>query len=284
MPSATADAAAVARAVARALALHAAALSADLDAIAADHEAHLAALGAAAAATPSEVQPSPSGIDGATLADQERAGSAEALADVPAASPAVAVLLTEIAASRAAHADRLAATGPFDRTTSVVTPTGAAGASAAGATPSGTRPTPVEVDTSPAAAAERDALGRVVADAHAAVYGYGVVAATATPTHRENVRAAWDQVRVVRDRYTEALVALGGRAPAALPGYRVEVSDPADPLELAARLESGLTTRLVATVAQASASLRPHLAADAVDAARRAQAWGAAPAALPGAG
>jgi Domain of unknown function (DUF4439) len=90
-----------------------------LAAVSADHRAHLAALGAPGAPTgsPSAAAPpsgsptrsaSSGGPDPTSMIDRERSGAQEALDDVVAISPGLAVLLARIAASRMAHADLLA--------------------------------------------------------------------------------------------------------------------------------------------------------------------------------
>src|SRR5204863_575107 len=95
-----------------------------LDTVVADHRAHLGALGAAAASGPGpssdpptpSAAPTPSGsarppsvVDLPGMVDRERAAAQGALDDVGPVSPGLAALLARIAASRAVHADLLAA-------------------------------------------------------------------------------------------------------------------------------------------------------------------------------
>ena len=280
-PDAEADAEALRRTVQQARVLRTAAVTAGQDAIGADHAAHLVALGAELSPTAPPVPPSPSvspgptagtQTDAAGLAELERDAAGQALAEVASVSAPVAVLLTEVAASRAGHADRLAGTTPFQD------PAVAAPPAASPAT------SPVPIDDSPAAAAERDALARLVADTHAAVYGYGVVTARVPPGARAAATASWQAHRAMRDRATDALGRAGGRAPAASPGYDVGVVDgPSTAAGLAVRVENAMTTRLLATLAQVSPSLRTELATEVVATVRRAQAWGGQVPALPGA-
>ena len=260
------DAAAVTRAVQTSRSLRSGAQAAGDAEVAADHGAHLTALGASPDGGPTAAIP---------VGDQAGAeldGAMQALADVRGTSPEVAVLLTRIAASRAAHADRLGGAG--SAAPRAEQPDG----SAASATPSPSGP----AGTADVAAA-REALARLVADAHAAVFGYGVVTARVADADREQAERYWQEHRRLREEAVEAMIALDGRAPAALAAYDVGALDDAQAVrDLAARIDAAMTTRLLTTLAQVDGTLRSVFAADAVAAVRRVQAWGGTVAALPG--
>ncbi len=273
-----ADAAALARAVDRARLL----LSLGSDGstvqsrITQDTRAHLAALGAPESA----VGPSAS-ADVADVADQTTAeldGAAEALTDAADASPAFAVLLTRIAASRAVHADLLAGrdAGPLPVSTPDAGPSSSPEAS----------PSPAPFPSrspSTATSATRDALGRLITDAHAAVYGYGVVAARVADADRDRAETAWQQHGSALDVYIAALLDAGGRPPAAAPAYDLEPpADAGAAVALAARIEQAMTVRLLSTLAQTDPPLRRRIAEDAVRAVRATAAWGGEVAPLPG--
>jgi hypothetical protein len=235
--------------------------------LAADHRAHLDALGLSPDPDRAGAAPTPSPASGAALAANlipaaERDGSRQALADLPDLSPAVAVLLARIAASRAVHTDLLTGSG-----------TGSGTGSAERA--------PAEAD-----AAERATLGYLVAAEHAAVYGYGTLVGRLSTTDRGRGRAAWAWHTDRRDAYAGALAQAGGRVPAARPAYDLGTAD--DPgaaaaaaAALAGRIEQGVLTTLLNGIAQVGGGWRAVLGRDAVEAARRLEQWAGPVGALP---
>ncbi len=257
----SAEAAAVARTVARAVALLALSAPGGTTApharISADHRAHLVALGRVGSS------PRPGASSPATAAQlaAELAGATEALADVVSTSPAVAVLLTRIAAVRAVHADLLATRNRL------------------------AEPAPVSVPspTGSLDPAGRAALAALIRGEHAAVFGYGVITARVAAADRARIRRWWTDHQTRRDRYSAALAAAGGVVPAALPAYEVgTVATPAAAMTLAVSIERALLTTGLNALAQVDGAWRRSIAADAVETARRADRLGGALPALPG--
>ncbi|MGW4381539.1 ferritin-like domain-containing protein [Kitasatospora sp. NPDC004531] len=193
----------------------------------------------------------------ADLAAAERRTAGLRLADLAAASPALAGTLASVAASGAAHAAALGDTGPVAE----------------------------DLPSPPAAlpAADAGALQAVLAAEHAAVYGYGVVGAfLPTGPERENGRAAYAAHQSRRDAWQRLLTTAGASPTAAAPGYRLPF--PVDDAAGAARLAAHLETQLTAAYAElcATAAVRPQAAAALREAALRAAHWGADLPALPG--
>ncbi len=176
--------------------------------------------------------------------------------------PAVAVLLTRIAAVRAVHADLLATRYRL------------------------AEPPPVAVPfpTGSLDPAGRAALAALIRGEHAAVFGYGVITAQVSEADRVGTRRVWIDHQLRRDRYSAALEAAGGGVPAALPAYAVgAVATPAAAATLAVSIERALLTTELNALAQVGGPWRRSLAADAVETARRADRLGAELPALPGA-
>ncbi|MFF0394049.1 ferritin-like domain-containing protein [Kitasatospora sp. NPDC004615] len=198
----------------------------------------------------------------ADLAAAERRTAGLRLADLTAASPALAKALASVAASGAAHAAALGDTGPLTDD---------------GASPSPS-PAPVPLPT-----ADADALQSALAAEHAAVYGYGVVGAfLPVGPQREDGRAAYAAHQARRDAW-QRLLGTGGVSPtAAAPGYRLpfQVKDAATAAQLAAHLETQLTAAYADLCA--TTALRPQAAAALRESALRAVHWGADLPALPG--
>lgn len=289
-----------------------------------DHGAHLEALGTTtrpgAAGSASGVESSAgssapasgtaAGASGpvrtlAQLAAAERDAALTALADTPAASAPVAVLLARIAAARAVHADLLTP-GPVSAPSQVplespVTgATGATGSSPGAVIPSATAPTATAGQASGSAAGAsgapspgpapdeptRAAIAALVEGQHAAVFGYGVAVARLGTRDVAWARAAWQWHSRRRDAYSAALHQAGGRVPAARAAYDVGAAaaagaDEAEGVALAGRIERGLLSTLLAAVAQVEGPWRAILARDAAEAARRLERWAGPVAALP---
>ncbi|MBK5306651.1 MAG: ferritin-like domain-containing protein [Frankiaceae bacterium] len=88
-----------------------------------------------------------------------------------------------------------------------------------------------------------DRLVALVAAEHATVYGYGVLGARLDDVKRRAAQVAYDSHRARRDQVVAAVAAAGGTAPAPLPAYDVTVDDARAAMELAVRLEEGLSLR-----------------------------------------
>ncbi|MEV7181126.1 ferritin-like domain-containing protein [Kitasatospora sp. NPDC093679] len=248
----------------------------------ADVEEHRAAL-ASGLPTPSPSGPAPSSatasataataapaVGVAALAAAERRTAAERLADLEAASPALARLLASVAASGALHAGALGDPGPI-----------APPAAPTGAAPSGSasgRPAPLPTG---AVAALQAALSAE----HAAVYGYGVVGArTPAGPQRDAARAGYAAHQARRDALQRELDGAGATPAAAAAGYRLPfaVSDAAGAGRLAAHIETQLTAVWADAVAGTGGALRQTAATALRETALRAAQWGADLSALPG--
>ncbi|MFN8076969.1 MAG: DUF4439 domain-containing protein [Kineosporiaceae bacterium] len=189
--------------------------------------------------------------DVAQLAVQEAAAAQEAAAGAAATSSGLAVLLARIAAARAVHARLLGGRRP-------ALPT-AVGCTGAGCSV--------------------EALQALLAGQHAAVWGYGLVVARATPAGRRLAQPLWAEHEDVRDLLRAALETSGAEPVPAAPAYAVPAG--ASPRDLARRIEAG-TARLAAAAAGDGGSGTRALGAGLlVAAAVRQQAWGDTPA-LPG--
>lgn len=312
-----ADDAALARAVAttnRLLGLLAAATgvpAAVRAAVAADHRAHLVALGVPAAAVTATPTGTPTGTPAGTpaatptgtptgdaaaprpgpraLVAAERAAAKQALADAAGTGRPVAALLVRVAAARAVHADVLARAtdvavpGPVDAGTPAGSPTGSPTGSAGppAAAPSGLAALPT-LTPSPAtsrAADDLDALARLVDAEHAAVFAYALVVPRVAPARRARADAVWTEHRRSRDAVEALLVAAGTTPPAALPAYAVD--PPATPraaAALAADVEAGVARVAAWSAGRGSGEVRALAGTVAVAAARRRAEWlGAVP-------
>lgn len=86
-------------------------------------------------------------------------------------------------------------------------------------------------------------LSSLVEAEHAAVYGYGVLGARLDEATRRAAALAFDGHRLRRDQAAAALRDRGGDVPVALPAYDVTVSNRAQALALAVRLEVGMGQR-----------------------------------------
>ncbi|MFC8721030.1 ferritin-like domain-containing protein [Kitasatospora sp. NPDC057198] len=199
----------------------------------------------------------------ADLAAAERRTAELRLADLAAASPALARTLASVAASGAAHAAALG-----DTTAPAPVPSPSASSSSS--------PEPLPT-------ADADALQAALAAEHAAVYGYGVVGAflPAGP-QREDARGTYAAHQARRDTWQRVLAAGGASPTAAAAGYRLPF--PVKDADSAARLAAHLETQLTAAYADLAAhpAFRDPAAAALRESALRAAHWGADLPALPG--
>jgi len=278
----------------------------------ADHTAHLAALGAPAGAFPASSTAPPATFttppaDPGGQLDQEWAAGREALRDaLDADVDGFAVLLARIAACRAVHADLLATTlkrkalpaliaaDPVITTPSTPTPSGTA------VTP-GSSPSPIETSAPAATPTEsptetptgtptdpsddwQQALDRLLAGEHAAVFAYPLVIAQLSGSGRDRAQALWLAHQASRNELTELLVDAGAEPAVAEPAYRV--SRPADAKaarRLGAAVEGGLVALAGDALAVGEDRRRRELASDhLVLAARRSAQWSGRAIALPG--
>ncbi|MFD8598528.1 ferritin-like domain-containing protein [Kitasatospora sp. NPDC059646] len=236
---------------------------------------HREALARSLPASPPSASPGASASAVRTVADlaaSERRTAGLRLADLAAASPALARTLAAVSASGAAHAAALGDTGPV-----------AADGPAPSATPSPSASPSGSATPAALASADSDALQAALAAEHAAVYGYGVVGAfLPVGPQREDGRAAYAAHQARRDAW-QRLLATGGVSPtAAAPGYRLpfQVTDAASAGRLAAFLETQLTAAYADLCA--APALRAQAAAALRESALRAAHWGADLPALPG--
>ncbi|NLV78440.1 MAG: ferritin-like domain-containing protein [Rhodococcus sp.] len=94
--------------------------------------------------------------------------------------------------------------------------------------------------SSPELGSEQQSLIDALAVEHAAVFGYGVVAAFADPGRADEVAADTAAHRARRDATVDTLTAAGVTPPVAAPGYTVPfpVADPVQAAELAVQIET----------------------------------------------
>jgi hypothetical protein len=90
---------------------------------------------------------------------------------------------------------------------------------------------------------ELDLLADLLAAEHAAVYGYGVLGARLDDAARRVALAASDLHRARRDGLAAQLRSRGAEPVPGLPAYDVAVSDAAEAVDLAVRLEEGMALR-----------------------------------------
>ncbi|MER8188002.1 ferritin-like domain-containing protein [Kitasatospora sp. NPDC094015] len=234
----------------------------------------------------------------AALAAAERQTATARLADLAAASPALAKLLASVSAAGAVHAGRLGDTGPVGPATAPATAAPSGAASPTGPTTApGTAPTSAPAgapaggsaapSAQPSALPSTGAAGAqsALAAEHAAVYGYGVVCAfLPVGKPRDDGRTDYLAHQARRDGWQRLLGAGGASPTPAAAGYRLplQVKDGATAGQLAAHIETRLTTVYADLVGTGTGPLRLQ-AADALrESALRAQHWGAEPPALPG--
>jgi hypothetical protein len=254
--------------------------------IAAEHEEHLRALGVLDRASLPTTGPTPVPPGAAGQRAAEWDGAQAALRDALDAGPGLAALLARIAAARVLHADAVAGAAPGGpapparldpaaspaRSTSTGGPVGAAAptASTAGGAD---LPEPA-----------REALGRLLAGEHAAVFAYPLVVARCAAARRDRARQLWRAHVAERDALERLLISGGADPPAPAAAYDVgpPPDDAAAAAKLAATVESGLAALAVPAVAATTGGARLVSARALVTASRRATAWGGSPGALPG--
>ena len=135
---------------------------------------------------------------------------------------------------------------------------------------------------------EVELLAVLLAAAHAAVYGYGVLGARLDEPARRTARSAVDAHRARRDALSARLRERGADPAPGLAAYDVAVADRPQALALAVRLEEGMAVRWRDLVGGTDdQALRRQALSGLQDAAVRAATWrrlaGAGPAvAVPG--
>lgn len=130
--------------------------------------------------------------------------------------------------------------------------------------------------SSPELGSEQQALVDALEAEHAAVFGYGVVAAFADPSRAEAVAEDTAAHRARRDATAEALRAASVEPPVAAPGYTVPfpVTDPASAAQLADQIESDTAVAWRSVVERArSESTRAGAVEALTEAAVRAARW-----------
>ncbi|WP_354640514.1 ferritin-like domain-containing protein [Kitasatospora camelliae] len=246
------------------------------------------------AATASSTAPADPPASVAALAAAERETAGARLADLDAASPELARLLAAVSASDAVHAALLGDTAPIAAANPAGLPSPAASAAAAtgtagtaaGATPAAAPSTGGPSPTAaPLPSPDAASLQSVLSAEHAAVYGYGVVGAfLPAGAQREDGRGTYAAHQARRDSWQRLLSGRGASPTAAAAGYRLPfaVKDAATAGQLAAHIESQLTTVYADLVTASPGPLRAEAAAALRECALRAVHWGAELPALPG--
>lgn len=128
------------------------------------------------------------------------------------------------------------------------------------------------------------ALQTALANEHAAVYGYGVLAVRLTGPQREAARNAYDTHRARRDILVGLIEAQGDKPVAAAPAYAIPfpVNTSADATRLAAQLEQRLGASYADVVESSSGDTRRTGLEWLTDAAVRAVRWSGTSVAFPG--
>ena len=314
----------VSRTAAEALALRVGALGVALDRprsaavmrrIADDHAEHARALGfavpavgttpgaapgsapATAGGVAAEASPDPAAttapVQPVTQQEAEWSGAANAARDVQAATdPGLAALLARIAASRAVHSDLVAVASGLHKQPTVLTPAPqptplpAPAGMVTRSAPPATAATPVPTVSPTLGPADRDALNRLLAGEHAAVFAYPLIVARCAANRKALAAIFWQQHLALRDRLAAQLAAAGTQPVAAQAAYDVGPvpATSGAAARLAVRVENGLAALAVDAVAATTGVLRGLAAAQLVSAARRAVAWGGTGVPLPGGG
>lgn len=119
---------------------------------------------------------------------------------------------------------------------------------------------------------------------HAAVYGYGVLAAKLAGDQRRQALVDLTGHERVAEQLSGVLDQAGLDVPPAAPAYRLDepVTDARQAVALAARLESSLAALDAALVADSTGELRAVAVDLLLARALAAYRWGAAPTAFPG--
>ncbi|MBD0692686.1 hypothetical protein BG452_11210 [Streptomyces sp. CBMA123] len=120
---------------------------------------------------------------------------------------------------------------------------------------------------------------------HAAIYGYGVVGAhLPDDQQRADARTAYAAHQAQRDAWQRLITGLGATPAPAAGGYQLPfpVTDTTTATQLAAHLETRLTTVYADLVAEFPTPHRPTAATALRDCALRAHHWGAPDTPFPG--
>lgn len=133
-------------------------------------------------------------------------------------------------------------------------------------------------------AAPTEALQQVLATEHAAVYGYGAIAAQTGGEQKRAALNAFDVHRARRDRLRALVVAAGGTPVEAALAYRLPfaVTTPQAAVRLAADTERELALALGALVEAGGLEERQFAAAALQDCAVRETYWRGRPPSFPG--
>ncbi|MFB7667868.1 DUF4439 domain-containing protein [Kitasatospora sp. NPDC056138] len=220
----------------------------------------------------------------AALAAAERQAAGARLADLDAASPALARLLASVSASDALHAAALGDTGQITVPAPAPAPSGGTASLAPSASSSPSAPS-TSGSPAPLPSAATAGLQSALAAEHAAVYGYGVVGAWLTAgAQRQDGYTSYAAHQARRDDWQRLLGSGGATPTAAAPGYRLpfQVTDAATAGRLAAHIETQLTGVYAGLVAVTTGPLRGTAATSLRETALRAAHWGADLSALPG--
>jgi len=129
--------------------------------------------------------------------------------------------------------------------------------------------------SSPELGSEQQALVDALEAEHAAVYGYGVIAAFADPARADAVAEDTAAHRARRDSTVEALRAAGVEPPVAAPGYTVPfpVVDAASAAQLAEQIESDTAVAWRSVVERARSEATRATAVGALTEAALRAAW-----------
>ncbi|MGQ0624047.1 MAG: ferritin-like domain-containing protein [Sporichthyaceae bacterium] len=124
----------------------------------------------------------------------------------------------------------------------------------------------------------------VLAGEHAAVYGYGVLAARLAGAPRQQALRGLDVHRARRDELRRLILAAGGIPVESEPAYALPtaLTGPAAALALGTALETDIALAYGALVAASSAAERAFAAAALADAAVRVSEWSGQAPRLPG--
>lgn len=129
--------------------------------------------------------------------------------------------------------------------------------------------------SSPELGPEQQSLVDALDAEHAAVFGYGLVAAFADPSRMPQVSADTAAHRARRDATIDALRAAGVEPPVAAPGYTVPfpVTDPVGAAELAVQIETDTAIAWRSVVERARSEPTRGTAVEALTEAALRAAW-----------
>ncbi|WP_420753233.1 ferritin-like domain-containing protein [Rhodococcus sp. O3] len=120
--------------------------------------------------------------------------------------------------------------------------------------------------TSPQLGAEQQALVDALNAEHAAVFGYGLVAAFSNPARGQEVAEDTAAHRARRDATIDALTAASVTPPVAAPGYTVPfpVTDPISAAQLAVQIETDVAVAWRSVVERATSESTRGVAIEAL--------------------